>query len=151
MQENGTINFTIVSYDFRGNLIEMRQLKLNDLNLCNRISSPANHWQQSFKFARNFLSTCTINLQEFIDLQPDTKFSSLYLNYFEKKLNVLETIPILIRNSFEVNEVSASKIVKRDSFKDKSSILARRHWKMAAGETILLNRHDLRSTNDVWW
>lgn len=108
VQENGTINFTIVSYGLRGNLIEMRQLKLTDLNLCNRVSASTNSWQQNFKFSRNYLSTCTINLQEFIDLQPDTKFSSIYLNYFEKQSNFLQTVPILIRKAFKVNEVRTS-------------------------------------------
>lgn len=106
LQANSSINFTIVSYGLRGNLIEMRPLRLSDLNLCNRLSAPANAWQPNVKFAKNFFAKCTVNLREFINLQPDTKFSSLYLNYFEKQTaNYLETIPILVRNAFEVNQV----------------------------------------------
>lgn len=85
----------------------MRPLKLSDLNLCNRISSPSNTWQQNVKFAINFGSKCTVDLQELITLQPDTKFSSLYLNYFDKQTNFVETIPISIRNAFKVNEARA--------------------------------------------
>jgi Meckelin (Transmembrane protein 67) len=94
-----------VSYGLRGNLIEMRPMKLGDINLCSRFAAPANLWQSNVKFAKNFFSKCTINLQEFVALQPDTKFSSLHLNYFEGQANFLQTVPILIRNAFEVNEV----------------------------------------------
>lgn len=141
----------------------MRQLKLSDLNLCNLVSAPTNIWQLSLKFARNFLSSCTINLQEFIDLQPDTKFSSLHLNYYEKQSNFLETVPILIRNAFEGNEVRIPSVVwfMPNIFNRKIIVLARRHWKMAVGETIFFNRHDLRATTtddrrekrcyEWWW
>lgn len=107
MQANSTINFTIVSYSLRGNEVEMRPLALGDLNLCNRFSSPVNLWQANVKFAENFYAKCSINLRELIESQPnaDTKFSSLYLNYYENQANFLQTVPILIRNAFEVNKV----------------------------------------------
>lgn len=83
-------------------------MKLGDINLCSRFAAPANLWQSNVKFAKNFFSKCTINLQEFVDLQPDTKFSSLHLNYYENQANFLQTVPILIRNAFEVNKVRTS-------------------------------------------
>lgn len=59
------------------------------------------------KFAENYFAKCSVNLRELIDRQPDadTQFSSLYLNYFENSANFLQTVPILVRNAFEVNEV----------------------------------------------
>lgn len=83
----------------------MRQLKLGDLNLCNRFSAPVGLWQPNVMFAKNYASKCTINLQELIELQADTKFSSLYLNYYEGQARFLQTVPISIRNAFEVNKV----------------------------------------------
>lgn len=80
-------------------------MKLTDLNLCNRLSAPANLYQSSVKFAKNLFSKCSVNLQEFIDLQPDAKFSSLHLNYFDGGANFLQTVPVLIRNAFEANRV----------------------------------------------
>lgn len=106
-QPNNTINFTIVSYSLEGQLQEVRKLKMNDLNLCNRVSSPAHLWNQSFKFGANFRSKCTVNLKELIDLQAATKFSTIYLNFFDKGANFVQTIPIVNRNAFEVNKVSS--------------------------------------------
>ena len=59
------------------------------------------------KFAENFFAKCSINLRELVERNPDmdTKFSSLYLNYFENQANFLQPVPILIRNAFEVNKV----------------------------------------------
>ena len=82
----------------------MRPLKLSDLNLCNRISSPSKTVPQNVKFAKNFDTKCSIDLQELFVYQLTTKFTSIYLNYFDKQTNFVETIPILIRNAFEVNE-----------------------------------------------
>lgn len=115
MQANSTINFTIVSYGLRGNEIEMRPLTLGDLNLCNQFSSPVNLWQANVKFAENFFAKCNINLKELIERQPnvDTKFSSLYLNYYENQANFLQTIPILVRNAFEVNKVRFFALVRK--------------------------------------
>jgi hypothetical protein len=88
----------------------MRPLKLSDLNLCNRIAAYPDNWQQRVKFARNYFSKCIINLRELIALQPDMKFSTLYLNHYENQANFLQTVPILIRNAFKVNEVSHNNI-----------------------------------------
>lgn len=107
MQANSTINFTIVSYGLRGNEVEMRPLALADLNLCNQFSSPVNLWQGNVKFAENFFTKCSINLRQLINRQPETetKFSSIHLNYYENQANFLQTVPVLVRNAFEVNEV----------------------------------------------
>lgn len=105
-QANSTINFTIINYELQGNLSEMRPFKLSDINLCNKYAAYPQTWQQNVKFARNFFTKCAINLREFIALQPDTKFSTLYLNYYENQANFLQTVPILIRNAYKVNEVS---------------------------------------------
>lgn len=82
-------------------------MKLGDLNLCNKISSTSYNRSQQIKFARNMQIRCAVDLQELITLQPDTKFSSLYLNYFDKQTSFVKPIPILIRNAFEVNEARA--------------------------------------------
>lgn len=82
-------------------------MKLSDLNLCNVFSAPKELWQQKVKFAQNFYASCSINLPEFVDMQSETKFSSIHLNYFESQANFLETIPVLIRNAFAVNVVRA--------------------------------------------
>lgn len=84
----------------------MRRFKLSDLNLC-QLSAPANLWQVNVKFAKNFFTKCTINLQELIDLKVvETKFTSIFLNFYENQANFLETIPVLIRNANEANQVN---------------------------------------------
>jgi hypothetical protein len=76
--------------------------------LCNQFTTAH---MQNVKFARNFFSKCKINLREFIALQPDTRFSTLYLNYYENQANFLQTVPILIRNAYKVNEVSSRAVL----------------------------------------
>lgn len=77
----------------------IRPLKLSDLNLCHLFSSPVNTWQRSIKFARNIFSECTINLKEWAELQPETKFSSIFLNFFENGQNFLQSVPIKVNNA----------------------------------------------------
>ncbi|CAO1407289.1 unnamed protein product [Diamesa serratosioi] len=113
---NSTINFTIVSYNVTGELTEMRQMKMNDLNLCNRVSSPSGMWQQRLQFAENINVKCNINLKELMLLEPEMNFKTIFLNYFENKVNFLQTIPVLIRNSFDHNEnddIEKWQLVKR--------------------------------------
>jgi hypothetical protein len=104
-QANSTINFTILNYNLHGDSSELRSMKLSDLDLCNQYTAHAD----GIKFARNFFSKCTINLREYIALQPDTHFSTLYLNYYENQANFLQTVPILVRNAYKVNEVSSAR------------------------------------------
>lgn len=82
-------------------------MKLNDLNLCNLYSSPLNLWEQNIKFARNLISKCTINLQEIVNLKQETIFNTIFLNYYENQANFLQTVPIAIRDAFDVNKVSS--------------------------------------------
>lgn len=79
---------------------------MSDINLCNKFAAFPQNWQQNIKFTRNYFSKCVINLREFIALQPDMKFSTLYLNYYENQANFLQTVPILVRNAYKANEVS---------------------------------------------
>lgn len=83
----------------------MRPMKISDLNLCNLYSAPLNLWEQNVKFARNLISKCTINIREIVNLQPATRFNSIFLNYYESHANFLQTVPIAIRDAFEVNKV----------------------------------------------
>lgn len=95
-----------MSYNLTGDLTEMRQMKLNDLNLCNRVSSPPGLWKQRLQFAENINVKCNINLKELVLLEPEMNFKTIFLNYFENKVNFLQTVPVLIRNSFDHNEVT---------------------------------------------
>lgn len=116
MQANSTINFTIVSYDLRGNEVGMRPLTLGDLNLCNQFSSPVNLWEPSVKFAENFFAKCSINLRELVERRKnvDSEFFTLHLNYFENQANFLQTVPILIRNAFQ--PFQANQVRFKESF-----------------------------------
>lgn len=106
IQVNNTINFTIVNYGLQGSVFEMRQMRLSDLNLCNAFSAPSQLWQQNVKLAQNFYASCSINLPEYIERHPVTRFSSIHLNYWDNQANFLETVPVLIRNAFAGNTVS---------------------------------------------
>lgn len=130
----------------------MRQMKLNDLNLCNLYSSPLNLWEQNIKFARNLISKCTINLQEIVNLKQETIFNTIFLNYYENQANFLQTVPIAIRDAFDVNKVS-SRCFWVISFLDQTNLFNTVGWhrEVAVGETFLLGWHSFRSTIlDKW-
>jgi hypothetical protein len=140
LQANSTINFTILNYNLYGNVSELRPMKLSDLNLCNQYTT----YMDSVKFASNYFSKCSINLRELVALMPDTRFSTLYLNYFENQVNFLQIVPILIRNAYEANKVSHQhSSISLISDKFPSFFLARRHRTMAIGEKILYDRHGI--------
>lgn len=108
-QENNTVNFTIVNYNLNGSSFEIRDFHLADLNLCNRFSWPSTLrgvFRDAVMFGRNYYAKCVLNLRRFIDIEPDSKFSSLHLRYRKGHTTFLQTVPTLIHNAFEVNEVS---------------------------------------------
>lgn len=103
------MNFTIVNYNLNGSRYEMRDFHLADLNLCNRYSWPStlrNSFRDEMKFGTNFIARCVLNLQRFIDNEPESRFSSLHLRVRNVHATFLQTVPTLIHNAFEVNGVS---------------------------------------------
>ncbi|CRK99488.1 CLUMA_CG012807, isoform A [Clunio marinus] len=115
-QSNNTLNFTLVSYNLEGTLVEMRPFKLSDLNLC-QLSPPVNIWQSKVQFGRNFFNKCTINLREIYKLGfLKTKFISIFLNFYKNQENILKNVPVLIRSPSTVNqnaETNEWQLIKR--------------------------------------
>jgi hypothetical protein len=106
------VNFTIVNYNLNGSRYEIKDFHLADLNLCNRfswpstLSSAAESFRDEMKFGKNFVARCVLNLQRFIDIEPESRFSSLHLRYRNSHATFLQTVPTLIHNAFEVIGVS---------------------------------------------
>lgn len=58
-------------------------------------------------FGKSVKESCRIDLKSLIDLgEARPWFYNLYLNYTENNVNLLKTVPILIRNSASLNAVS---------------------------------------------
>lgn len=94
------MQFIVVSHELNGKLKEIRNLKLNDLNLCGTS-------QQYISFGENLASACRINLMSLIEMGEQRPwFLNIYLNYTENGLNLVKSVPILIRNAFTYNMVT---------------------------------------------
>lgn len=99
MQVTSKISLMMVAHELNGDLSTIQQLKLSDLNLC-----PST--RQSIHFGENVGSACQIDLRSMIEMsEKRPPFLNVYLNYTENSLNLLKTVPVLIRNAFTYNMV----------------------------------------------
>lgn len=89
----------LVAHELSGELQRIQPLKLDDLNLCGM-------HQQQIKFGENLASACQIDLRALIEIgERKPWFLNLFLNYTENNINLVKTVPILIRNAFTYNMV----------------------------------------------
>lgn len=89
----------LVAHELNGELKTIQPLKLGDLNLCGM-------HQQQINFGENLASACQIDLRTLISMgEQKPWFMNLYLNYTENNVNLVKSVPILIRNAFTYNMV----------------------------------------------
>lgn len=100
-QQNG-IQMLLIAFNVNGSLKTIQRLEVNDLNFCDESTMEYTH----IKFAKNFQKICSVNLKRLIAMHDDTLLYDLYLNYTENNLNLLKSVPVLIRNAFAHNAVS---------------------------------------------
>lgn len=103
LQKNG-IQMLLVAFNVNGSLKTIQRLEVNDLNFCDESTMEYTH----IKFAKNFKKTCSVNLKRLIATHKEPLLYDLYLNYTENNLNLLKSVPVLIRNAFAHNVVSRS-------------------------------------------
>ncbi|XP_031629112.1 meckelin [Contarinia nasturtii] len=91
------ISLLLVAHSLNGELQTIQPLKLDDLNLCGM-------HQQQVHFGQNLASACQIDLRALIEIgERKQSFLNLFLNYTENNLNLVKSVPILIRNAFTYN------------------------------------------------
>lgn len=101
LQQNG-IEMLLIAFNVNGSLRTIQRFEVNDLNFCDESSMEYTH----IKFARNFKKTCSVNLKRLIATHEEPLLYDLYVNYTENNLNLLKSVPVLIRNAFSHNAVS---------------------------------------------
>lgn len=129
----------LVAHDLNGNLKTIQPLQISDLNLCNTLT------HQSIHFGENMASACQIDLRTLIEMSEKRPwFLNIYLNYTENSLNLLKSVPVLIKNAFTYNMVKHSfstsfpfELSLYVSFSIPESI---RSGEMAVGEAIFYGR-----------
>lgn len=88
-----------MAHDLSGELKSIRSMNMNDLNLCGAR-------QQHIDFGQNMASACQIDLRALIEMgERRPWFLNLYINYTESNVNLVKSVPILIRNAFTYNMV----------------------------------------------
>lgn len=99
LQMTNRISLMLVTHALNGSLQAIQPFKLDDLNLCGMS-------QQHIHFGENLASACQMDLRDLLELgERKPWFMNLYLNYTENNLNLVKSVPILIRNSFTYNMV----------------------------------------------
>lgn len=94
VQEGDIVNFTALQFTLDGQLKQFRLVNvLRELNLC-----PTS--RREILFGRSFLLSCKVPMEDVV-LNGNSQliFSTLFVNYIEKKMPLIRSIPVLIRNS----------------------------------------------------
>lgn len=90
----------LVAHELNGELKTIQSLKLDDLNLCGM-------HQQHINFGENLADACQIDLRSLIKIgERKPWFLNLFLNYTENNINLVKSVPILIKNAFTYNMVN---------------------------------------------
>ncbi|KAJ6624104.1 Meckelin, partial [Pseudolycoriella hygida] len=138
----------MVAFNVNGSLKTIQKLEVTDLNFCDESTMDYTR----IRFASNFQKTCSVNLRRLIGTLPDEPLLyDLYLNYTENNLNLLKSVPVLIRNVFAHNAVMKSKFVCRTlDWKVKSSFWFqennREKWQLVKRFFLLDTYTDRNST-----
>ncbi|XP_035893004.1 meckelin [Anopheles stephensi] len=139
-QINNTLNFTLVSYDLHGHLRQFREMRFSDLNLCERYDVSQ---EQRIRFGQNYQRTCVLNVRRLVEDFGEAEFLSLYVNYYEQKVRLMRSVPVLIENGFSQNtdpEPDRWQLVKRFLLVDTVSGLNELHKPKLYGELDVKNQ-----------
>ncbi|XP_053660519.1 meckelin [Anopheles marshallii] len=139
-QPNNTLNFTLVSYDLQGHLRQFREMRFADLNLCERYDVSQ---EQRIRFGQNYHRRCVLNVHRLVEDFGEVEFLSLYVNYYEQRVRLMRSVPILIGNAFSQNSDSEPdrwQLVKRFLLVDTVSGLNELHKPKLYGEMDMRNQ-----------
>ncbi|GAB0088742.1 Meckelin [Sergentomyia squamirostris] len=97
-QQDDVVNFTTLQFTLDGHLTKFHPVNvLRELNLC-----PTS--RDRILFGQSFTVSCQISMYDLVsDKNPDIIFTQLFVNYIEKKMPLIRSIPVLIRNSSNTN------------------------------------------------
>lgn len=98
------LNFTILEFSFRGDLLKFGRSNLKLLNLC-----AMQNGYVDIVFPNNIQQRCLVSLEETIENSKEMTFNSIFIQYHDGKTRLLKRIPVLIRNVFQNREVDSSK------------------------------------------
>ncbi|XP_059621814.1 meckelin [Phlebotomus argentipes] len=89
-----TVNFTALQFSLDGRLRQFRSVNvLRELNLC-----PTS--RREILFGRSFSISCQLAMEDVVrDGNHELIFTNLFVNYMEKRMPLIRSIPVLIRNS----------------------------------------------------
>uniref|UniRef100_A0A182MCG5 Meckelin n=1 Tax=Anopheles culicifacies TaxID=139723 RepID=A0A182MCG5_9DIPT len=139
-QINNTLNFTLVNYDLHGHLRQFREMRFADLNLCERYDVSQ---EQRIRFGQNYQRKCALNVNRLVEDFGEVEFLSLYVNYYEQRVRLIRSVPILIANAFSQNtdtEPDRWQLVKRFMLVDTVSGLNELHKPKLYGEIDVKNQ-----------
>ncbi|XP_052890600.1 meckelin [Anopheles moucheti] len=139
-QLNNTLNFTLVSYDLHGHLRQFCEMRFADLNLCERYDVTQ---EQRIRFGQNYHRRCILNVHRLAEDFGEVEFRSLYVNYYEQRVRLMRSVPILIGNAFSQNSDSEPdrwQLVKRFLLVDTVSGLNELHKPKLYGEMDMKNQ-----------
>lgn len=104
--QNNKIKLITVSYELTGQLKTIQPFYIGQLNRCEESIYKYSH----IRFGHNFHNQCKLNIRTLVEWwERNTMFMDLYLNYTESNnnnVNLLKSIPVLIRDAFSHNDVS---------------------------------------------
>uniref|UniRef100_A0A182QLK9 Meckelin n=1 Tax=Anopheles farauti TaxID=69004 RepID=A0A182QLK9_9DIPT len=139
-QKNNTLNFTLVSYDLYGHLKQFREMRFADLNLCERYGASQ---EQRIRFGQNYHRKCVLNVNRLVEDFKEVEFHSLYVSYYEQRVRLMRSVPVLIGNAFSQNtdfEPDRWQLVKRFLLVDTISGLNELHKSKLYGEIDVRNQ-----------
>ncbi|XP_041763768.1 meckelin-like [Anopheles merus] len=137
---NNTLNFTLAGYDLSGHLRQFREMRFADLNLCERYDVSQ---EQRIRFGQNYYRKCALNVNRLVEDFRAVEFLSLYVSYYEQRVRLMRSVPILIENAFTQNtdpEPDRWQLVKRFLLVDTVSGLNELHKPKLYGEIDVKNQ-----------
>lgn len=96
------LNFTILEFNLRGDLLKFGRSNLKFLNLC----AMQNGYVEIF-FPKNIHQRCQVSLEETIENTKEMTFNSIFIQYHDGKTRLLKRIPVLIRNLFQNSHIDS--------------------------------------------
>lgn len=98
------LNFTVLEFNLRGDLLKFGRSNLKFLNLC----AMQNGYVEIF-FPKNVHQRCQVSLEEAIEHTKETTFNSIFIQYHDGKTRLLKRIPVLIRDLFQNSHADSNR------------------------------------------
>lgn len=123
-----------------GHLRQFREMRFADLNLCERYDVSQD---QRIRFGQSYYRKCALNVNRLVEDFRAVEFLSLYVSYYEQRVRLMRSVPILIENAFTQNtdpEPDRWQLVKRFLLVDTVSGLNELHKPKLYGEIDVKNQ-----------